>query len=269
MVRSQTSGEAKSPFKGSGLEFDDVRAYAYGDDVRAIDWKVSARTQTTYIKTFKEEKDQAVYLLVDASASMKVGLKNHKQDQINRIAGTLMLAAAEQGSQVGFIGFTNRLEKIIKAKKGLKHTGYMINSLIKFLPNATGTNIGVTLRNALGVIKRTAVIIIISDFIDTSYERELKALGKKHDVILIQIAQEEKIPRLGIIPVRNAESGKINLINTSFGRAKRKLSESTNDVLKTLCNKHQIDHVKLNATEEITQPLTQLFIRRNRKWKRA
>lgn len=270
MVSSQTSGEAKSPFKGSGLEFDEVRAYAYGDDVRAIDWKVSARTQTTHIKTFKEEKDQAVYVIVDNSASTKVGAKKLKEAQINRLAGTLILAASEQGSQVGLITFTDQLEKIIHAKKGVKNAAFLISSLVKSEPKSTTTNLAVSLRATLGVIKRTSVIILISDFIDnSSYERELKALGKKHDVILLHVKDDSKTPRLGIIPIRNAESGKSSLINTSFGNAKKHLSENTNNALMELCQQHQIDFAEINNKAEITQPLAELFIKRNRKWKRA
>lgn len=270
-VRSQMTGEMRSPFKGSGLEFDDVRVYQYGDDVRSIDWNVSARTDDTYIKTFKEEKDQAVFFIVDVSGSQNIGNKNSKLSIVKEITSVLALSAVRQNSQVGLLCYSDAREKYIKPNKGEKHATFLIKELYKLQPQSTKTDLDKALRDAMGIIKKTGIVFLVSDFIDTNYNKHLRALAKKHDTLVIKITDDHdtKIPGVGIIPIKHVETGKTVWGNTSFGRLKKMLRQNRNDDLPELCKRIKADYVEINTNEEYTSVLTQLFLKRNKSWKGA
>ncbi len=274
-VNSQMSGEYKSVFKGTGLEFDDVRVYQYGDDIRTIDWNVTARGQETYIKTFKEEKDQSIFFLLDVSASQMIGKPdNQKIDIAKEIVGVLALAAAKQGSQVGLICFSNDKEKYIKPDKGDRHVVNIIGALNKLEPKESKTDIKKGLAFALGLIKKKSIVVLLSDFIDEGYESNFKALARKHDLIVIQTydRRETKLPRLGIIPVRDKESNKTMWVNSSFPGFRKKTTKflkETMQRLESLCKKNQVDYVQISTDEVYVDKLVELFKTRNRTWKNA
>jgi len=169
-ITSQMQGNFHSIFKGSGIEFDDVRSYQYGDDIRTIDWKVTAKGHGTFVKTFKEEKEQTVYFILDLSASQEIGKPGKQKIDIGKeICGVLALSAAKESGQVGLIGFTDQKELYIKPSKGSKHAYQIIRSLFTFKPASIKTNINKALSFSLNLIKRRAVIILISDFVDLDY----------------------------------------------------------------------------------------------------
>lgn len=272
-VNAHMSGEFKSVFKGTGLDFDDVRQYQYGDDVRAIDWNVTARGQETYVKTYKEEKEQSVFFLLDISASQEIGKKGkQKADIAKEIAGVLTLSAVKESSNVGLIAFTDQKEIYVKPEKTQSHAAFLIGKLFKTIPKSKKTDINRGISLALGLIKRRSVVILISDFIDSGYEKKLKALANKHDLIVIHTYDllESRLPGLGIIPVLEKESGKTRWVNTSLPGFRKKTARSlqeTTDHLKKFCRKYQIDYLPIDTSEDYVPKLVRLFKKRNLSWK--
>lgn len=272
-VNTHMSGEFKSVFKGTGLDFDDVRQYQYGDDVRAIDWNVTARGQETYVKTYKEEKEQSVFFLLDISASQDIGKKgNKKSDIAKEIVGVLTLSAVKESSNVGLIAFSDQKEIYIKPEKTQRHAAFLIGKLFNTVPKSKKTAIDRGISLALGLVKRRSVIILISDFIDQGYEKKLKALGNRHDLIVIHTYDllESRLPGLGIIPVLEKESGKTRWVNTSLPgfrkKTTRRLQEIT-EYLSGFCKKHQIDYLPVDTSEDFVPKLVRLFKKRNLSWK--
>jgi uncharacterized protein (DUF58 family) len=197
-INNQMHGDFHSVFKGSGLEYDDVRAYQYGDDVRAIDWNVTAKGHGTFIKTFTEEKEQIVFFLIDVSASQEIGNPGkQKIDIVKELCGVLSLSAVKEQSQVGLICFSDDKEKYVKPGKGEKHAFRFISDLLHLKPKSLKTNISKSILYALNLIKRKSVVIMISDFIDEGYEHNLKALASQHDLVVIHISdkRETQLPR--------------------------------------------------------------------------
>jgi len=275
VVNNQLQGDYQSVFKGAGLEFDDLRPYQYGDDVRTIEWKVSAKGHGTFVKTFKEDKDQSVYFLLDISGSQDIGeLGKKKIDSSKEIAGVLTLAAIYEGSQVGLISFSDQKEKIILPGKGPKQAVKIIQGIFRHENKSLKTNLNDMFTFALNLIKKRSIIIVVSDFIDEGYERPFKALADKHDLVAIQITdpRESALPSLGIIPVYDKEQGKTTWVNTAFGSFSRKISDtftSERDHLKNICKKNQINYLGISTKDDIVLPLIELFKNRNRSMKRG
>ena len=273
-VTTQMHGDFHSVFKGSGIEFDDIRQYQYGDDVRTINWNVSAKGHGTFVKTFKEEKDQAVYFILDVSASQKVGQKNQqKLDILKEVTGVLTLSAIHQQSNVGAICFSDIPEKVIPPKKGQKHAYQIITDLFKISPKSKGTDLGKAIKYSLGLIKRKSVVILISDFKDINFMDQLKWLAKKHDLIAIHLFDplERNISGLGIVPVQDNETGKTYWLNTSLFGSSQKFGKKEIDhlhQLEKLATKYQIDWLSINTRENFVPTLVKLFKVRNKAWKR-
>lgn len=274
-LTTHIQGDYHSIFKGSGLEFDDVRAYQYGDDVRAIDWNVSAKGHGTFVKTFKEEKEQTVFFMVDVSASQEIGKPGQNKIDISReVCGLLAFAALKENSQVGLICYSDEKEKYVKPGKGQKHGYEIIGQLFKLKPKSRKTDLSKAINFALNFIKRKSIVIIISDFIDDDYEHNLKGLARKHDLVLIHISdiRESKLPSLGIIPLHDKESGKTLWVNTSSlkfrERFNSKHSGSKND-LQSFAMKNQSDYLFIQTDEDYVPKLIRLFKVRNKYQKRA
>ncbi|MEQ8530670.1 MAG: DUF58 domain-containing protein, partial [Imperialibacter sp.] len=188
-ITSQMQGDFHSIFKGSGLEFDDVRQYQYGDDIRTIDWNVTAKGHGTFVKTFKEEKEQTVFFILDVSASQEIGADGQQKIDIGKeLCGLLALSAIKEGSQVGVLCYSDQKEKYIKPAKGLRHAYQIIDSLFNLKPSSTGTNLNLGIRSDMNMIHRKSVIIMISDFVDDDYQQGIKALAKKHDLVVIHLS---------------------------------------------------------------------------------
>ncbi len=212
------SGEYHSSFKGRGMTFSEVRKYHYGDDVRNIDWNVTARYNEPFVKVFEEERELTMILMVDISKSEFFGTKTQlKRETITEIAATMAFSAIQNNDKVGLLLFSDEVELFIPPKKGKSHVLRIIRELIEFQPKSKKTNITKALQYLSGIMKKKAIVFILSDFIDDNYDNALKIVGKKHDVTGIKVfdRREEEIPKLGVITVEDAETGKTKIINTN------------------------------------------------------
>ncbi len=272
-INSQMQGDFHSIFKGSGLEFDDVRPYQYGDDIRTIDWNVSAKGHGTFVKTFREEKEQTIFFILDVSASQSIGSPGKTKVDISReICGVLALSGAKESSQVGLICFSDEREKFIKPKKGIGKAYELIYNLIKLEPKSLKTNLNKAIVFALNSIKRRSVIVLISDFIDEGFHHNLKSLARRHDLVMIQISdkRETNLPKLGIIPVLDKETKKTIWVNTSFGNFRDRIREHHGSRMTELADfskKHQINFLSVDTDEDYVPKLLKLFKVRNKSLK--
>jgi len=268
-VTTQMHGDFHSIFKGNGLEFNDLRAYQYGDDVRSIDWNASAKGHGTFVKLFREEREQTVFFLLDVSASQQVGRKGqNKMDLAKEICGVLALSALQEQSQVGMVCFSDQKEKYLKPEKGLQQGYVLLSTLFKLEPRSSQTH----LRNAMGfvlnLLRRRSVIVLISDFIDQDYERTLRALARKHDLVVIHLldVRETALPRLGIIPVFDEESGRTVWRNTSSPQFQRRMKEAfltRQRELERLCRQNEANYLAVHTNEDFVPALVRLFRVRN------
>ncbi|MCC5928508.1 MAG: DUF58 domain-containing protein [Cyclobacteriaceae bacterium] len=269
-IKSQMQGDFHSVFRGSGIEFDDVRQYQYGDDVRSIHWSVSAKGHGTFVKTYKEEKEQTVFFVLDVSASQEIGTEGkQKIDVAREICGVLCLSAVKEGSQTGLICFSDQKEKYIKPGKGDKHAYNFISELIRLKSQSLKTDISRAILYTLNLVKRRSIIIFISDFIDTGYEANLRALARKHDLVVIHISdqRETNLPGLGIIPLFDKESRKTLWVNTSSSifRSRLKSNFSGKQVeLENFCRKNQASYLNISTDDDYVPKLIKLFKVRNK-----
>lgn len=210
-------GEYHSTFKGRGMTFSEVRQYQFGDDVRSIDWNVTARYNEPYVKVFEEERELTMMLMVDVSGSELFGTNQHfKKDIITEISATLAFSALQNNDKVGLLLFTDGIELYIPPKKGKSHALRIIRELLEFSPKSNGTNVGTALKFLTNVMKKKAIVFVLSDFIADDYLQSLRITGKKHDVTGIRIydEKEEGIPNLGMVQMQDAETGDLQLVNT-------------------------------------------------------
>ncbi|SOS47849.1 conserved hypothetical protein [Tenacibaculum dicentrarchi] len=222
-------GEYHSTFKGRGMTFSEVRQYQYGDDIRAIDWNVTARYNEAHIKVFEEERELTMMLLVDVSGSESFGTSEQfKKDTVTEIAATLAFSATKNNDNVGLILFSDKMELYIPPKKGKSHVLRIIRELIEFKPESKQTNINEALKFLSSITKKKAIVFMLSDFMDDDYERTLKLVGKKHDITGIRIydKHDEEIPNLGMVPMQDAETGNIHLVNTSSKSVRNQYKEN-------------------------------------------
>lgn len=272
-VRSHMQGDFHSVFKGSGLEFDDVRAYQYGDDIRHIDWNVSAKGHGAFIKTFKEEKEQTIFFLLDVSGSQEIGSQGRQKLDIGKeICGVLALSAIREGSQVGLICFSDRNERFIKPGKDVKHAFVLLNEMFRLEPKAVKTDLNKAMLFSQQMIKRRSVIVLISDFIDVNYFPNFKALARKHDLVVIHLTdkRETALPSLGIVPLYDKEAQKTVWVNTSsptFRSGLKKTYRENQDELETICRQYNVNYLHVDTGEDYVPKLIRLFRIRNRKVK--
>jgi uncharacterized protein (DUF58 family) len=217
------SGEYHSHFKGRGMTFSEVRPYQYGDDVRSIDWNVTARYNEPFVKVFEEERELTMLLMVDVSGSEFFGTKNQfKKDTLTEIAATLAFSAIQNNDKVGLLLFSNEIELYIPPKKGRSHVLRIIRELLEFQPKHHQTDIKKALEFLTDVMKKKAIVFMLSDFMDQGYEKPLKIVAKKHDVTAIRVfdPKEVEIPNLGLIPVWDMETGLTHTVDTSSARVR-------------------------------------------------
>jgi len=211
-------GEYHSTFKGRGMTFSEVRQYQFGDDVRSIDWNVTARYNEPYIKVFEEERELTLMLLVDISGSEFFGTAHQfKNEIVTEIAATLAFSALQNNDKIGLILFSDEIELFIPPKKGKSHVLRIIRELIEYKPNSKKTDVAMALKYFSNVIKKKAIVFVLSDFITSEYRETLKIVSRKHDVTGIRVydKNEEQIPNLGVVQMQDQESGEYGLINTS------------------------------------------------------
>ena len=211
------SGEYHTSFKGRGMTFSEVRPYQYGDDIRAIDWNVTARYNEAHVKVFEEERELTMVLMVDISGSESFGSKNQfKKDIVTEIAATMAFSATQNNDKIGLILFSDQIELYIPPKKGRSHVLRIIRELIEFQPKSNKTDIAQALKFLSGTQKKKAIVFVISDFMSEDYDHTLKIASKKHDITGIRVydIREEKMPNLGMVSMLDAETGETQLINT-------------------------------------------------------
>lgn len=211
-------GEYHSTFKGRGMTFSEVRQYQFGDDVRAIDWNVTARYNEPYIKVFEEERELTMMLMVDISGSKYFGTQNQFKDEIvTEISATLAFSALQNNDKIGLILFSDEIELFIPPKKGKSHVLRIIRELLEFQPKSKQTNVAMALKFLSSVMKKKAIVFVLSDFIADDYEQTLKIVSKKHDVTGIRVydKHEETIPNIGLVQMKDEETGQVRIINTA------------------------------------------------------
>jgi uncharacterized protein (DUF58 family) len=263
------SGHYHSAFKGRGMAFTEVREYQYGDDIRSIDWNVTARFNHPYVKVFEEERELTVMLLIDVSGSNEFGAVGMlKEDMITEIAGVLAFSAINNNDKVGVIFFSDCIEKFIPPKKGSSHILRIIRELINFKPENKGTDIGQALKYLRNVIKKRSIAFLISDFNDKGFEDALSIVSKKHDLVCIRVYdhREKEMPPMGIMKFRDAESGKVYWIDTSSKGVQEKVKQWNNEqekFLKTTFTKAGVDLVNIPTNRDYVPPLMGLFRKRS------
>lgn len=266
------SGEYHSAFKGRGMAFSEVREYQHGDEIRTIDWNVTARFGHPYIKVFEEEREMTVMLLVDVSGSKEFGTQEKsKQELATEICAVLAFSAIQNNDKVGVIFFSDIIEKFIPPKKGKSHILMIIRDLLDFQPKSKGTDIGLALKYFTNVIKKRSTSFLISDFVDEkNYEDALKIANKKHDLIALHIYDkaEEDLPNLGLIPLIDAETNQLRWINSSSKDVQihyKAEALKRKDKLKNTFRRSGVDNAEIATEANYIKPLMNLFKRRGAK----
>ncbi|MCR9101416.1 MAG: DUF58 domain-containing protein [bacterium] len=269
LSRHLFSGEYHSAFKGRGMSFSEVRDYQYGDDVRNIDWNVTARTGTPHVKIFEEERELTVMLLIDMSPSSFFGTVNQlKNEIITEICAVLAFSAINNNDKVGVAFFANEVELFIPPKKGKQHILRIIRELINFEPKGKGTEIGATLEYFNNLVKKRSICFIISDFLSMEYEQALRVAARRHDVIGVNIIdpREENLPDVGLIRAQDAESGAIRWIDTSSQRLREEYArwhQNHLDYFTQTFRKSGASVVHIRTNESYVDALHQFFQQRS------
>lgn len=264
------AGQYHSAFKGRGMSFSEVREYQYGDDVRDIDWNVTARFNKPYIKVFEEERELTVMLIVDLSDSLDFGtVSRTKRDMVTEIAATLAFAAIQNNDKIGVIFFTDRVEKFIPPQKGRKHILYIIRELINFEPQSKRTDIKVPLEFLTNAIKKRCTAFMISDFIDEGdYKDAMTIANRKHDLVAIQVYDRRlaSLPKIGLVKFRDAESGEEMYIDTSSPKvqeSQRIWWNRQREKLNSVLNRSRVDSVSVSTDQDYVKALLSLFAKRS------
>ena len=271
LVNESLAGEYHSVFKGRGMEFDEVREYQHGDDIRTIDWNVTSRTGHPFVKRFVEERELTVMLLVDASASGSFGsFEKTKAEVTAEISALLAFSAIKNHDRVGAILFTDRVEKFIPPRRGSTHVLRVIRELLYCRPKGNGTRIQEALEHLNLVVRKRAVVFLISDLLDQGFEQILKVANRKHDVVIVQIVdrRERELPRIGILKVCDAETAEVLFVDTSLPAVRASYRENwlrNHQLQKKLFQSHRMDHILIDAAEPYDIPLVRFFEERARK----
>ena len=263
------AGQYHSAFKGRGMSFSEVREYQYGDDVRDIDWNVTARFNKPYIKVFEEERELTVMLIVDLSDSLDFGtVRQTKREMLTEIAATIAFAAIQNNDKIGVIFFTDRIEKFIPPKKGRKHILYIIRELLNFEPQSKGTDIKVPLEFLTNALKKKCTAFLLSDFIcNSDYRNAMTIANRKHDLVAIQVYDRRlaDIPDIGLLKVRDAETDEEMYIDTSSAKVREHQRQWWNEQstkLKEILNRSRVDSVSIRTDQDYVKALMGLFAQR-------
>lgn len=268
LVNNIFGGEYQSAFKGQGMEFTEVRTYTYGDDIRQIDWNVTARNDEPYVKVFEEEREQTLMLCVDISPSGLFG--SHSQTKMElaiEICAVMAFSAIKNSDKVGLLLFSNQVEKVIPPKKGKKHVLRLIREMYTTKPSGNSTDIADALSYVNRLLNRKSIVVLASDFEDQNFEKQHKITSRKHDLVnlIIRDRLEEELPKLGIVPLRDAETGKQMVVDTSDKKVriqyKKKVFEKKRE-LDTYFVKNKMDYVDIYTNESYVRPLTNFFRKR-------
>ncbi|MBT4503800.1 MAG: DUF58 domain-containing protein [Gemmatimonadetes bacterium] len=271
VVNELFAGEYHSVFKGRGMEFAEVREYQQGDDVRSIDWNVTARVGTPFVKMYDEERELTVMLVVDASASGAFGSEEQMKGEVGvEISALLAFSAIKNNDRVGLLIFTDEVEVFIPPKKGRKHVLRVIRELLYFQPQGRGTSIAGALEYLERVIHRRSVVFILSDFLDADYQRVLQLVARRHDLIAVNLfdPRERQLPDVGFISLQDAESGGQLLVDTRNPRVRERFAEEQRgeeEQRSRAFRKLGIDEIFIDSTKSYIEPLVQFFRTRMRR----
>ncbi len=263
------AGQYHTAFKGRGMAFSEVREYQYGDDVRDIDWNVTARFNKPYVKVFEEERELTVMMLIDVSGSLDFGTQHQmKRDMVTEIAATLAFSAIQNNDKIGVVFFSDKIEKYIPPKKGRKHILYIIREMLDFHADSRRTDIGAAIEFLTSVSKRRCTAFVLSDFyVRQSFLQQLQIANRKHDVVAIQVYDRRacELPNVGLMKVVDAETGYEQYINTSSRRLResyRRYWQNSQTQLMETFAKSQVDHVSVATDEDYVKALLGLFKQR-------
>lgn len=270
LVSTLFTGEYRSVFRGQGIEFAEVRAYAEGDDFRSIDWNVSARMGSPYVKTYDEERELTVLLVVDRSGSVAFGAPRAKQDVAVEVAAVLALAAARHNDRVGAVLFADQVEAVVPPAKGRRHALRVIRDLLAFAPRSRGTNLAAALAYASRLLPHRAIVVVVSDFRSTGWQEPLHRLTGRHEVVAVTVddPRELDLPDAGWIELEDAETGQRRLVDTSDGRTRlavRLAEEERRLARRRALTTAHVDEVGLTTDQPYAQPLRDAFARRARR----
>ena len=263
------AGEYHSAFKGRGMAFSEVREYQYGDDIRDIEWNVTARFNKPFVKVFEEERELTVMLLVDVSSSLDFGtVVQTKRDMLTEIAATLAFSAIQNNDKIGVIFFSDRIEKFIPPKKGRKHILYIIRELLDFKAESRRTDIQQAVEYLTQVIKRRCTCFLLSDFIDErDFRQSLTIANRKHDVVAVQVYDRRiaELPNVGLMRVKDAETGHLQWVDTSSSRVRKAHSQwwrESQEKLEDTFTRSNVDHVSVRTDQDYVVALRNLFAQR-------
>ena len=270
LSRNIFAGQYHSAFKGRGMAFSEVREYNYGDDIRDIDWNVTARYNKPFIKIFEEEREMTVMLLIDVSGSLDFGTQNAtKRDIVTEIAATLSFSAIQNNDKIGVIFFTNKIEKFIPPKKGKKHILYIIRELLDFQPTQTQTDLTMALKFLTNAIKKRCTAFLISDFLDVyDYQNALTIANRKHDLVALQIYDklEVELPSVGLMKMIDAETKEETWVDTSSKKVRERYNRHYQKLLfevQQSFTKSRVDNVSMSTDQDYVKGLLALFQKRN------
>jgi len=268
LVDDVLAGGYHSAFKGRGMEFEEVRQYQIGDDVRTIDWNVSARYGEPYVKLYREERELTVMLLVDVSGSQHFGTHEEFKDElVAEICATLSISAIRNNDKVGLICFTDRIEAYIPPRKGSKHVLRVIRELLAIEPQGKGTDIGSALEFMHKVQKKRAIVFLVSDMQDRNWQKQLQIANRRHDVVAVSTndVAETVLPKAGLMRIENPETGETHVIDTSSKRVRRawnQLATESRIAIEQTLRRSRVDQIKVQTGEPFTIALRQFFKRR-------
>ncbi len=271
LVNQVFSGEYHSVFKGRGMEFSEVREYQFGDDIRTIDWNVTARFNHPFVKVFEEERELTVILVVDMSGSQFFGSQSAlKRDVATEISAILAFSAMKNNDKVGLILFTDRIEKFVPPRKGRGHTLRIIRELLSFEPTHRTTNLSVALEYLNHIQKKRSIVFLISDFIDSGYDSALRIVGKRHDLIgiVLQDPRETSLPNVGLVRLRDAETGEIRYLDTADAKTRflyQELRKRMVEQRHTTFVKAKLDEIIIHLNQPYIKPLADFFRLRERR----
>ncbi len=272
LVNHVFSGEYHSVFKGRGMEFSEVREYQFGDDIRNIDWNVTARFGHPYIKIFEEERELTVILMVDLSGSLIFGsIDKTKQQIAAELSAVLAFSALKNNDKVGLILFTDKIEKFVPPRKGRKHVLRIIREVLSFAPEGKSTNMKSALEYMNNAIKKRSIVFLLSDFMDAGYDKILRIVGRRHDLIgvVLNDKREDEIPEMGLVKFVDAETGSERWIDTSDKKTRSRFKEVREQNIanrKSLFLSSRLDSIEIQTGQNYLKPLVQFFKMRERRW---
>ena len=262
------AGTYHSAFRGRGVEFEEVRPYVVGDDVRTIDWNVSARAGAPHVKQFREERELCVMLAVDLSGSLDFGTRSQfKREMVAEMAATIAFSAIRNGDKVGLLAFTDRVERFVPPRKGTRHVLRIVRELLALKPQGTGTRIGEAIDEITRVVRKRSVLFVISDFMDTGWERSMSVARGRHDVIpvVVRDAAEDSLPAVGLLEVEDPETGETLVVDTSDRGVRARFAAAAAEdraALQQAFRKMRMDAVEVQTGGDFVKPLAEVFRRR-------